>query len=238
MGKKAHLVLLAASLWAVSMPFAAAFPRWHRDKASTTLSLQEILSRMDEAGKHLKTLSANLEYTSVTVLVNDRSTESGKIYFRNSRSPEIRIDFTTPAAKQILFRKNKGEMYQPAINQIQEYDLSNHPALVQQFFLLGFGSNVDELKKAYDIKYLKEETLEGNETAVLELTPRSEGVAAQLTKIDLWINEESWVPLQQQFFEPGGDYMIARYSDVQIDRPLSSSLFRIQAKGAKVIKVQ
>jgi outer membrane lipoprotein-sorting protein len=238
MTRNAHFVLFPALLLASVLPLAAATPLWRGDKSPPPLTRKEILSRMDEAGKHLKTLSADLTYTKVTVLVNDRSSESGKLYFRNSRSPEIRINFTKPDSKTFLLRKNVGELYLPKVNQIQQYDLTHHQGLVQQFLLLGFGSDIGDLKKAYDVKYLKEERLAGNEAALLELTPRNSGVAAQLTKIQLWINEESWVPLQQEFFQPGGDYMIAQYSDVKINRPLSSSLFRIHAKGAKVIKMQ
>ena len=54
---------------------------------------------------------------------------------------------------------------------------------------------------------MTEEELDGDTTAVLELTPRKEKIAAQLTKIQLWISEESWLPVQQKFFEPGGDYL-------------------------------
>src|SRR5689334_21624130 len=105
------------------------------------LDLNQIFSHMDESAKPLRTLSADLEYTKVTVLVNDFSTESGQMYFRNAKSPDILIDFKKPAPKVILFRKDKAEIYQPTINQIQEFDLSEHSGLIQQFLLLGFGTN-------------------------------------------------------------------------------------------------
>lgn len=237
MHKRVQSALMAALFLAgFALPVGAA-PPWRRN-ASQDLNLKEILARMDQAGKHLKTFSADLEYTKVTVLVNDRSTETGRIYYRSGRSPEIHIVFTRPAGQQFLLRKNKGEFYQPTTNQIQEFDLSNHPDLVQQFFLLGFGADTKDLKKAYDIRYLKEEKLEGNQTAVIELVPRDPKVKNQLSKVQLWINEESWVPFQQKFFEPSGDYMTARYSDVKTNRYLPNSLFRIKAKGAKIIKMQ
>jgi outer membrane lipoprotein-sorting protein len=62
-------------------------------------------------------------------------------------------------------------------------------------------------------------------------------VAAQLSKIDLWINEESWFPVQQQFFEPSGDYMTARYSDIQVNRGIPPSEFRLRVKGAKRVNM-
>ena len=202
------------------------------------LDLNQIFSHLDESAKHLRTISADLEYTKVTVLVNDFSTESGQMYFRNAKSPDILIDFKKPVQKVILFRKDKAEIYQPMINQIQEFDLSKHAGLIQQFLLLGFGTNSRELRKVYQVKYLKEAQLDGDTTVLLELTPREEKLAAQLSKIQLWISEESWLPVQQKFFEASGDYSVARYSSVKVNRSLPSSTFQLHtAKGAKRVKM-
>jgi outer membrane lipoprotein-sorting protein len=229
-------VLTVASLAVWLM--GAALPSAGAPKNKERLDLPQILSRMNDSAKHLKTISADLELTTVTVLVNDRSTESGRMFFRNPKSPEILIDFKNPDQKVILFKKDKAEFYLPKINQIQEYDLSQHASLVQQFLLLGFGTDAKALEKIYEIKYLKEEQLGGDTTALLELTPLKESVAAQITKVQLWISEESWLPVQQKFFRVGGDYSIAHYSSVKVNRYIPSSVFQIHpAKGAKHLKM-
>lgn len=224
------VALLVAVLAANASPL-------HR-KGKFPPDLAEIMSRMNEAAKRLKTVSANLEYTKVTVLVNDKSVEEGQLFFRKDKTPEILISMQQPDPKYISFRKNKAEIYLPKINQAQEYSLEQHTGLVQQFLLLGFGTETGELKKSYGIKYVKEEDLSGDTCAVLELTPKDEDVAAQITKIHLWISEESWLPIQQQFFEAGGDYLIAKYSGVKVNRELPSSTFRIPyEEGVKRVKM-
>lgn len=228
---------IAARLLAIFLLALLPLPVFAKSKKNR-LDLNQIFSHMNESAKHLKTLSADLEYTKVTVLVNDFSTESGQMYYRNAKSPDILIDFKKPAPKIILFRKDKAEIYQPIINQIQEFDVSKHSGLIQQFLLLGFGTNSKELQKVYQVKYLSEEQLGGDTTAMLELTPREENLAAQLSKIQLWISEESWLPVQQKFFEASGDYSVARYSSVKVNRNLPSSTFQLHsAKGAKRVKM-
>jgi outer membrane lipoprotein-sorting protein len=228
---------ITGRLLAIFLLALAPLPFFAKGKKNR-LDLDQIFSHMNESAKHLKTLSAELEYTKVTVLVNDFSTESGQMYFRNSKSPDILIDFKKPAPKVILFRKDKAEIYQPKINQVQEFDLSKHSGLIQQFLLLGFGTNPKELQKVYQVKYLKEVQLGGDTTVLLELTPREEKLAAQLSKIQLWISEESWLPVQQKFFEAGGDYSVAHYSSVKVNRNLPSSTFQLHtAKGAKRVKM-
>ena len=216
---------------------STAFPRAPR-RGKLPPDLSQILSRMNEEGKRLKTLSANLEFTKVTVLVNDKSTEEGRLFYRKGKTPEIRIEMERPETKVILFKKNKAEIYLPKINQIQEYSLEQKSGLVEGFLVLGFGAETGELKKSYDIRYLKEEELGGDTTAVLELTPRKENLASQLTKIQMWVSEDSWVPAQEEFFEPGGDYLIARYKQIKVNFKLPSSTFEIQpAAGAKRVKM-
>jgi outer membrane lipoprotein-sorting protein len=210
------------------------FPR----KGKLPPDLSVILARMNDAARHLKSLSANVEYTKVTVLVNDKSTEEGRLFFRKGKTPEIRIEMQQPESKVILFKKNKAEIYLPKINQLQEYSLEQKSGLVEEFLLLGFGAETGELKKSYRLKYLKEEDLGGDTTAVLELIPRKESLASQLTKIQMWVSEESWLPAQEQFFEPGGDYLIALYKAVKVNLRIPSSTFEIHpAEGAKRVKM-
>ena len=218
--------LVAAALLAtVCAGKGSALPR----KGKLPPDLTEILSHMNESAKRLKTVSANLEYTKVTALVNDKSTESGRIFFRKGKGNEILINIQKPEPKAILFQKNRAEIFNPKINQIQEYDLQGRSGLVEQFFLLGFSTDADRLRNDYELKFVKEEELAGDTTVVLELTPRSESTRAQITLIQLWVSEESWLPVQQKFSQPGGDYFTAHYTGVKVNRDLPSSAFRIPA---------
>jgi len=165
----------------------------------------------------------------VLALVDDKAVQSGQLYYRKGKGTDILIDFKKPEPKAIAFRKDRGEIYNPKINQIDEFNLEGKSGTVEQFLLLGFGTESDRIKKDYELKFLKEEDLQGDITVVLELTPRSESARGQLTKIQLWVSEESWLPAQQKFFQPGGDYLMARYTNVKVNRPLSNATFIIRA---------
>lgn len=225
--------LLASALLLSRLVPALAAPRFHRGKSD----LGEVLARMNDAGKHLRTVTANLQYTTVTVLVNDQSTEYGQFFLRNPRRPEILINFQRPDPKVILFKKDKAEIYLPQINRIEQYDLARHSELVQQFLLLGFGTETADLKRSYQVTFENEEELQGEAAAVLELTPKDPAVAGQLTKVEIWVSEGSWLPIQQKFSEAGGDYLIARYTDIKMNLRIPSSKFEIRAAGAKRVKM-
>jgi outer membrane lipoprotein-sorting protein len=224
-------VLLAGALMLALSPSASA------RKGKHPTDLTQILDDMNKASKNLQTLSANLDYTKVTVLVDDKSTQSGQLFFRKGKTTEIRIEFQKPEAKILLFKKNRGYIFLPKINQLQVFNLEQNSGLVQQFLLLGFGTDTGDLKKTYIVKLLPEEDMEGDPNVVLELVPRKSNLAAQIAKIQIWVNEESWLPTQQKFFEKGGDYSIAHYSGVKVNRGVPDSKFELNPPGAKRVKM-
>ena len=205
---------------------------------ASPLSLDEVLKQMDREQGQFQSLTASMERTKVTVVVNDHSTESGQIEVR--RDGKMRIDLIVPDQKTILRDGDHVYVYTPKIRRVEEYDLSKHRDLVDQLLLLGFGTSGESLKKSYLITLQGEEPLNGQKVVRLELTPRSDDVRKQISKIELWLNEANWLPAQQQFFETGsGDYSIIRYSNVARNVPISDARFHAAwPKGVTRVKPQ
>lgn len=207
-------------------------------RRSISWTLGEVLNQLDREAKTFESLSAKVDRTKVTVVVNDRSTQTGDIYVR--RDGKMRLNLNKPDQRVILRTGDHLYIYNPLISQVEEYDLSKHREQVDQFLLLGFGSSAHELEKAYLMTLMGEQSLDGRKTVLLELTPKAESVRNQIAKIQLWIDESSWLPVQQKFFEAGTqDYFIIRYSNIVRNAPLSASLFKPRwPKGTKKIKPQ
>lgn len=194
-----------------------------------------LVERLNHVADHFKTLTANLQYTKFTAVVEDTSTETGRLTYGQDR--HILIEMINPEPKEILFTGNKALLYYPKMAQIQEYDLSKHRSMVEQFLLLGFGTSGDKLKDSYLITVLGETPLEGRAVLQLELTPKDERIRQQFHKIHLWLDLASWVPVQQKFFEVGGDYLVARYTEVKVNLPVPASKLRLSApRGTKTVK--
>ena len=195
-------------------------------------NLQSILEGMDQAAAQFKSVAGNLEYSKVTVIVNDTSTETGKIYFEKAKGkPRVMLAFTNPAEKYVLLADGKVSIYRPKIAEVEEFSLAKRQDLVEQFLLLGFGTAGEELQKAYEVVFHGEEKLDGQLAFHLELTAKSPKVAAQLKRIELWLSPETWQPLQQKFLEPSGDYLIARYRGLQQNVKIPAKNLRLPIKG-------
>lgn len=203
-----------------------------QNAGTAEVSLESILANMNEAAARFSSVMGNLEYTKVTVLVNDRSTETGKIYFEKTKGrPRVLIAFDKPAEKYVLFAEGKVSIYRPKIAEVEEYLVGDRQELLEQFLLLGFGTAGRDLQKAYEVRLLGEETLEGQETFHLELIPKSDTVTRQLKRVELWISSQSWQPVQQKFVEPSQDYLLARYLDLQQNVRIPAKNLRLPLKG-------
>jgi outer membrane lipoprotein-sorting protein len=188
-------------------------------------TLETILRQLDHEAKSFQSLTANIEHTKVTVAVNDKSTETGQIAVRHDE--KMRIEFTQPDARTILRAGNDLFVYNPKIKRVEEYDLGKHRALVDQFLLLGFGTSGAELEKSYLVTLLGEDSLDNHQVVKLELTPKSEDVRNQIAKVHIWIDESTWLAVQQQFFETGGgDYFIIHYTNVVKNPRITDDRFK------------
>ncbi len=228
-------LVLSSALLPVALIWSSIFPS---HVAAKPLTLDDVLKQMDREQAHFESLTASIQRTKVTVVVNDRSTESGQIEVR--RDGKMRIDLTAPDQKTILRDGDHIYIYTPKIRRVEEYDLSKHRDLVDQLLLLGFGTSAESLKRSYLITLQEEESLNGQKVVRLELTPRSDDVRKQISKIDLWLNEADWLPAQQQFYETGsGDYSIIQYLNVARNVRIPDARFRAAwPKGVTRVKPQ
>ena len=191
---------------------------------------------MDRSAEDFRSLTAAIEHIKYTAVVKDTSTESGEIYVR--KDAKMRIDFQSPDPRTILRNGDNLYIYTQKINRVEEYNIGKNRAMADQYLALGFGTRVENLKRNYVINMTGEEELDGHKTVVLELTPHSEYARKQISKIQMWVEESSWLPIQQKFFEAGSeDYFMSRYTKLMKNLKLGDGKFKPDwPKGTKIEK--
>jgi outer membrane lipoprotein-sorting protein len=215
---------------------AACFCGTSAPQTNSHWTTDAVLGMMDKSAKDFRSLTADIEHVKYTEVVKDTSTESGQIFVRHDQ--KMRIEITKPDPRTILRTGDSLFLYNPKINRVEEYDLGKNRALIDQYVRLGFGTKSEDLKKSYEVAVTGEEDLDRKRAVVLELTPKSERVRAQIAKIQMWIDEASWLPIQQKFFEAGsGDYILFHYSNMMKNLKISDSRFKQDwPKNAEKVK--
>ena len=219
----------------LSIPIAFVSPA-RASAQNANWTAEGVLTMMDKAAKDFHSLTADIEKVKYSAVVQDTSTESGQIFVRHD--DKMRIDLQKPDPKTILRNGDSLYIFTPKINRVEEFNIGKHRDLADQYLALGFGTKGESLKKNYLVTLLREEDLDSHKTAVLELTPKSEQVRSQISKIEIWVDEASWIPVQQKFYETGsGDYFLSHYTHVMKNLKIADAKFKPDwPKGAKVEK--
>jgi outer membrane lipoprotein-sorting protein len=188
--------------------------------SETAPSLQDVVNRMDQAAAKFRSMSAKIERTKHTSVLNSDDTESGTVYMKKTVARvEGLMNIIKPDKKTSAFAGREVQIYYPNMKEVDIYDAGKNGEQLEQFLTLGFGTAGTDLEKTYKMRVLGTEVVKGEKTAHLELIPKS-GEAKKLVKqIDLWIGERNY-PVQEKIFEPSGDYDLWSYSDVQINGDL------------------
>jgi outer membrane lipoprotein-sorting protein len=172
--------------------------------------------------------------------VNANEVDEGTIIVKKVKPGDVRIliNFTKPEPKTVMIGGGKAQMYNPKTNEVQEADIKKHKDLINEVLLLGFGSSSSELKASYTITLGGPEVVNGVPSIRIDLVPKKEEIRHQIKKCELWIPENG-LPLQQKFYESGGDYQIATYSHIVLNPNIPDSAVKLNLpRGVKVIQVR
>lgn len=209
--------------WLVSTP---AWPQ------SSPAGLERVLAQMDAAAKIFRSTEASFVWNQYQKVIDETDTQKGKIYFRRQdNETQMAADIAEPDRKYVLYSGGKVQVFQPKIDQVTEYNPGKNRTDLESFLVLGFGGSGHDLLKSYDVKYLGSESAGGAEAAKLELIPKSARLRNNIARILLWIDPARGVSIQQQFFEPSGDYRLAKYSEIQINQKLPDTAFKLKTTG-------
>jgi outer membrane lipoprotein-sorting protein len=199
---------------------------------SESAGLDRVLTRMDAAARNFRTTEASVVWDQYQKVIDETETQKGKIYFRREDGEiQMAADFVEPDRKYVIYSGGKVQVYQPKIDQVSEYNPGKNRSDLESFLVLGFGGSGHDLLKSYDLKFLGLETANAVQAEKLELIPKSTRLRNNIARIWLWIDPARGVSVQQQFFEPSGDYRLAKYSEIQINQKLPENAFKLKTTG-------
>jgi outer membrane lipoprotein-sorting protein len=191
--------------------------------------LQRVLSQMDQTAASFRTAQAGFVWDQYQKVVDDHDVQKGTVYFRRTGNEiQMAADIREPALKYVIFSEGKVQFYQPSIDQVTTFNTSKDRGAVESFMVLGFGGSGKDMLKSFDVKYIDAEKLNGIDTAKLELVPKSVKGRNMFDHIWLWVDTSRGVSVQQQLFEPSGDYRVAEYSDIQLNQKIPDSVFKLK----------
>ena len=230
-----HLIFTLAIAWSF-LGFMVAPPA----KAADPADLDAVLKKMDAVAATFRSTQATFEWDTYEKVIDEVDDyETGVIYYRRTGKEiemmaEVKMagpgmQSLKPEPKFVLFSGGKVRMYQPKIDQVTEVDLGKSHSDFASYVVLGFGGSGQDLQKVFDVTYAGPETINGVATAKLQLVPKSEKVRNTYKQILLWIDLEKGISVQQQFFQPDGNYRLAKYTNIQVNgKKIPDEVFKLK----------
>jgi len=208
-------------------------------KAADPGALDAVLKKMDAVAANFTTAQANFEWETYQKVIDEIiGVDKGVIYYRKSgKQVEMMAEVKEtgasassmkPEPKFVLLSGGKVRLYQPKLDQVTEYDLGKNHSEFESYIVLGFGASGQDLQKNFDVTYMGPETIDGVKTAKLQLIPKSENVKKTYSQIVLWIDPDRGVSVQQQLFQPQGDYRLAKYSQIKMHEKIGDDVFKLK----------
>jgi len=222
-------VRLSAPISIGLLPILAVLTLLHAQQAQ---ELESVLKKMDTAAANFRSTQADFEWDRYEKVIDEvDDIQFGTIYFRRTGNEiEMKADIKKPELKYVLFSSGKIQVFQPKPDQVTVYDAGKNRADIESYFVLGFGGSGQDLVKSFDVTYQGEETINNAATAKLQLIPKSAKVKNTFKQIFLWIDQRG-ISVQQQFFEPQGDYRLAKYSNIRVNEKIPDEVFRLKTTG-------
>lgn len=211
----------------------------HAHPAVAPQMLTGILNKMEKAHQELKSLKAELFQQKTNAQIGISDNEYGSLLYKPSAGRgkgRLRIDYTRPSKDTIAMVGDNVVYYQPRINQVFKSTLAKAAKGKVGGYtqLIGLDGSVKSLAGNYNIEFLRDETINGQKTTLLRLTPKAGG--GQFTTIDIWVNQQSWIPAQWRLVERNGDFTIVSLKNVQLNTPIPDSAFNVAIpSGVKVV---
>ena len=199
--------------------------------------INEILKRMDEHYKALKSLQANINREVSNSQLGETDKWSGKISLLpgKGRNLSFLLEWKQPRTEIISVVNGQYVLYTPSIK--QAYTGSSDSQKVQGnggSALKAISMSKEEIKANYDAQYLGQETISGGiQTWHLKLMPKAK---ADYKYADIWVDGNG-MPLQVKITQLNDNTDTILLTDLKKNGSIPGSIFKVNlAKDTKIVK--
>ena len=187
-------------------------------------TMERAVKQLDRQGSDFDTVLAEVVVDWSGPEADALKVESGRIYI-NGRG-QFRLNGESPAKRTILLDGKTFYHYDPQANVAKQYSLSKHKERLEVFIPLGFSTTGKDLDRDFLVTFVGEETIGDRRTLGLELTPKKDNIRAIVSKIQIWVDESSWLPARQIITQTAtGNTLTVNYHGMARNLDLNRQLF-------------
>jgi outer membrane lipoprotein-sorting protein len=207
-----------------------------------TMNLQKVLDQINAASPKFHDVQADISVDLYTAVVQEHETQKGMTAFRRQGSSMEMVTHLSSASgqpvAQLLYKSGQLDYYQPPpVGQETIFSGGSNRGEYDALLATGFGATAQELTSQWDITFQGMETIDGHQTARLDLVSKQASFRNNFSKLTIWLDLSRDITLEQVFLQPDGDSRTVTYSHIRCNTHLSDSLFALHvAKGTQITR--
>jgi outer membrane lipoprotein-sorting protein len=201
--------------------------------------IREILSRMDDNNKGLKSLKSKIQMAKTDSTLGETDLKEGELNYLPGRSENqifVRIKWVSPIEEHLAIANGQYVLYTPRrkqaiVGKVDSVKSGNNKAGGVLAFM---SMSKAQLAENYTVELVGEEIVKsGVNTAHLRLTPKK---PTSYKSADLWVDSNG-MPVQAKIVEKNNDTTTILLSDVQRNATIKGDTFKITPpKGTAIVQ--
>lgn len=190
--------------------------------------LDEVLRQMDDASLKFQSAEATFHWDLYEKVVRQVTTQqSGTIFFRKDAGKTVMgAKMTSPSVKLIDYQNGLLRLFDVPTDHLTVVHSKGNQ--MESFLTLGFGGSGKDLARAWTIADLGMETINGVQTAKMDLVSKDPSVRNNITHVTIWVDPVRDVSLKQSFYLTSEDYRTAVYTDIRYNQKVDEKPYTIK----------
>ena len=210
--------------------------------SAQSMTLQQVLSKMDAASAKFQDTEADISVDLYTAVVQEHQTQTGTAAFRrvgDSLEMVTHIkDSNGAAASDLLYKNGELDVYQPAAKTETIVSAGANRAEYDSMLATGFGADSRDLDAAWNVTFEGMEIVGGVETAKLDLVPKDQNIRNNFSHVVIWVDLTRDISLKQSMIQPDGDSRTVTYTNIGYNQHPSAKLFTLHIASGTQIRHQ
>ncbi len=183
-------------------------------------SLDEVVRRVQEQQKKTSTLEADFRQEKTLALLAKPEVSTG--HFTFSKPNNVLWRYDAPKRVEMLIANGVLTTYYPDLNKAEQMEVKRYQDRI--FKYMGASGAIDELAMYFNFTFTDTST---SPFYVLDLTPKSKGIAKRVRHIRIWIDKRSYLTTKFEYTEGDGDLTRYEFSNVRLNQPIEQSRFTL-----------
>ena len=190
-------------------------------------TVDAILARLDRFNQKMKTFRSDIHQRKfIKILSEFDDPEIGELFMKkNPAGIMLKKVIGNPGHTILTVKGSSMVLYYPKKNQAVRRQLTEKETGFANF---GVAMSSAEMKKNFDIRFIRSEAVDGHPCDLIQLNPKSARLKGYFEMLYLWLSSEDGTPLQQRIDEPGGDYTIIKFLNIKLNIDIKDAFFDVR----------